>query len=93
MEEKKRNECTICKHYGDETDKSKPLERTKVFDEAGNPVNILLCRKHSVELFKLGQKRFLLSHYKILVDIIASDETKFLDVLEKTIKGNPDKIW
>ena len=91
--EKKKHECTICKHYGDETDDSKPLEKTKVFDESGNPVNILLCRKHSVQLFKLGQKKFLLSHYKILVDIIASDETKFLDVLEQTIKSNADKIW
>lgn len=91
--EKKKVECTICKHYGDETDDSKMLERTKIFDESGNPVNIILCRKHSVELFKLGQKKFLLTHYKILVDIIASDETKFLDILEKTIKSNADKIY
>ena len=91
--ERKKSECTICKHEGEETDDSKRLERTKIFDENGNPVNIILCRKHAVELFKLGQKKFLLTHYKILADIIASDETKFLEVLEQTIKANPDKIY
>ena len=70
---------------------SHSLERTRIFDENGTPVNIILCRKHSVELFCWVKKKFLLAHYKILVDIIASDETKFLEVLEQTIKSNPDK--
>ena len=86
-------ECTICKHYGDATHEPGKLERSVIFDEVGTPIPILLCRKHSVELFKKGQKNFLIRHHKILVDIISSDETKFLDVLEKTVKDNLDKIY
>lgn len=87
--------CTICKHYGIETpvELREDLERTFIFDEFGKTVSIQLCRKHAVDLFKTGQKRFLLSHYRILTDLVDSDELKFLDVLEKTVQRNPDKIF
>lgn len=86
-------ECTICKHYGKVTSDPEKLERSTIFDEVGTPVPILLCRSHSVELFKSGQKKFLINHYQILVDIISSDETKFLEVLEKTVRSNLDDIY
>lgn len=86
-------ECTICKHYGQSTEAPDSLEKEQIYDEVGTPVNILLCRKHSVDLFKSGQRKFLIKHYKILVDIISSDEVKFLDILEKTIKENLDEIY
>lgn len=89
----KKKECTICKHYGKKTPDDGNLERTQVYDESGNPVPIHLCKSHSVDLFKMGQKNFLLSHYKILIDLVASDEPKFLDILEKTIKKFPDRIY
>lgn len=89
----KKRECTICKHYGKETANPDQLERTQVYDETGTPVPIKLCKVHSVELFKKGQKSFLLGHYKILVDLVASDEPKFLEVLEKTVRKYPDKIY
>ncbi len=85
-------ECTICKHYGDESEDLQ-LERATIFDNAGTPVPLLLCRQHSVELFKMGQKKFLVNHYKILVEIISSDETKFLDLLERTVRENLDEIY
>lgn len=87
-----KTECTICKHYGEESE-GKRLEKAIIFDEVGNPVNLLLCREHGVDLFKSGQKKFLVKHYKILVDIISSDETKFLDILERTVKENLDEIY
>lgn len=86
-------ECTICKHYGEPTDDTCELEREQIFDEIGTAVHVMLCRKHSVDLFKIGQRRFLVKHYKILVDIISSDEVKFLDILEKTVRGNMDDIY
>lgn len=89
----KKRECTICKHYGRKTPDGDDLERTQVYDETGTPVPIKLCKAHGVELFKKGQKNFLLSHYKILIDLVGSDEPKFLEVLERTIKKNPDKIY
>ena len=89
----KQKECVICKHYGEETSNTHQLEKTQIFDEIGNPLMILLCRSHAVELFKMGQRKFLLGHYKILVDIISSDETKFLEVLEKTVRSNRNDLY
>lgn len=86
-------ECIICKHYGKSTKSATGLERAVIFDDGGTPIPILLCRHHSVQLFKYGQKRFLLGHYQILVDIISSDETKFLEILEKTVRNNLDDIY
>lgn len=88
----KKRECTICKHYGKPTPDPDNLERTNLYDESGNPVGVNLCRSHSVQLFQSGQKKFLISHYKILTDLIDSDETKFLELLQKTAKSNPDLI-
>ena len=91
----KPKSCTICKHYGQKTppELRAELDRNQLFDATGTPVSILLCKKHAVELFKLGQKNFLLAHYKILIDLVGSDEMKFLDILERTIKENSDKVF
>lgn len=86
-------ECTICKHYGHATDQADELDKQVIFDEVGTPVPINLCKKHAVDLFKNGQRRFLVEHYKILIDIISSDEVKFLDILEKTVRDNLDDIY
>lgn len=83
-------QCTICKHYG--ISMTEGIERAYIYDESGNPVGIKLCPAHSVELFKRGQKRFLVNHYKILTDLVSSDETKFLDILEKTVRSNSGSI-
>jgi len=87
-----KTECTICKHYGERSD-SPELERATIFDDVGTAVALLLCRKHAVELFKNGQKKFLISHHKILIDIVSSDETKFLDILERVVRENLDEIY
>lgn len=88
-----QKECTICKHYGEKTEQEDELDKQVIFDEVGTPVPIYLCKKHAVDLFKSGQRRFLVQHYKILVDIISSDEVKFLDILEKTVRDNLDDIY
>jgi hypothetical protein len=84
-------ECIICKHYGTKT--IGHLERAQLFDEMGSPLNVNLCRSHAVELFKAGQRKFLISHYRILEETISSDDTKFLEILEKTILNNKDQIY
>lgn len=86
-------ECTICKHYGKPTDDPEVLEKAQIYDEVGTPVSINLCRQHSVDLFRQGQKKFLVQHYKILVDIVSSDEVKFLELLEQTVRNNLDDIY
>jgi hypothetical protein len=88
----KKRECTICKHYGFAAPSEPNLEVSPLYEEGGELINILLCRKHSVQLFKLGQKSFLLAHYRILIDLIDSDEKKFINILDKTVRKFPDSI-
>ncbi len=88
----KKSECTICKHYGKQTPKGETLETAQLYDDNGAPVPIALCRTHSVQLFKLGQKSFLLSHYRILADLMDTDEKKFINLLDRTVRKFPDLI-
>lgn len=91
----KKRECTICKHYGRSnigSSADEQLEAGNLYEEDGEVIKILLCRKHSVQLFKLGQKSFLLAHYRILVDLVASDEKKFINILDKTVRKYPDSL-
>lgn len=89
----KSRECTICKHHGLETAQPEKLEKEKLFDDDDSFVQILLCRKHSVDLFKMGQKKFLTEHYQILNEVVNSDEPKFIELLDKTYRANMDKIF
>lgn len=88
----KERECTICKHYGNETPKGENPETAKLFDDNGEAVPVQLCRTHSVQLFKLGQKSFLLAHYRILVGLMDTDEKKFINLLDRTVRKFPDLV-
>jgi hypothetical protein len=88
----KKKECTICKHSNLVTPVGEDLENSFLYEDNGDPIRIQLCRKHSVQLFKLGQKSFLLAHYRILVDLIDSDEKKFINILDKTVRKFPDSL-
>lgn len=87
--------CTICKHLGVIKDSEEEVEIGYLFDglAIGTPVKIRLCRKHSVELFKQGQKKFLLEYRRILYDLVNSDEMEFIKILEKTVRNNLDLIY
>ena len=87
--------CTICKHLGKEVDSEEEVELGYLFNDlhAGAAVKIRLCRKHSVELFKHGQKRFLIDYRRILFDLVNSDEMEFIKILEKTVRANLDSIY
>lgn len=89
----KRRECTICKHLGRPTVDPEKLERTSLYANNGSPVGVNLCRRHSVELFKLGQKNFLLRYYRILDEVVDSDEAKFIDILRDTVRRNASSLY
>lgn len=86
-------QCTICKHYGIHSEDDQELDKSQIFDENGTAVTLLLCRKHAVELFKEGQRKFLVNHHKILIDLVSSDEAKFIELLQKTVTKNLDEIY
>ena len=90
MNESKK--CTICKHLGLETPNLLDVERSYLYENNGDAVAVFLCRTHAVQLFKLGQKSFLLSHYQILNDCVDTDEKKFINILEQTVRKFPDYI-
>lgn len=83
--------CVICKHL-DET-RETSLSFNYVYGNEGVPIRVLLCRKHEVELFKAGQKKFFLNYYKILADIVDSDEVEFMRLFEKTVRANLNEIY
>ena len=91
----KPNTCTICKHIGREMDESCTLEASFLYTnkQEAEPVRIHLCRTHSVELFKRGQKKFLLNYKRILDDLIDSDEMEFIRILDKTVRENRDYVY
>jgi hypothetical protein len=71
----KEKNCLVCKHNGfiraaDEKD--------ILYQENGNPFFVDLCYAHSVEFFKLGQRRFV-NRYRYSL-------TRFLDY-ERSEKG------
>ncbi len=84
--------CTICKHYGRQTPSTEKLEKATLFNEEETVV-IHLCRSHSVDLFKNGQKNFLLAHHKILQEVVSSDSPDFLELLEKVFKENYHELY
>lgn len=85
--------CVICRHYGYDQDKSFDYDKASLFSEEGKEIRVTLCKVHAVELFKIGQKKFLLNHYKILVDLVDSDDIGFLEVLEETVKRNINALY
>lgn len=87
--------CTICKHIGKEVESEEEVEIGYLFNgvHSDSAVKIRLCRNHSVELFKHGQKRFLIDYRRILYDLVNSDEMEFIKILEKTVRKNLDSIY
>ena len=88
---KKDPRCVICKHL--DVVYSNNLDFNYVYGEEGSPIRVLLCRRHEVELFQMGQKKFFLNYYKILLEILDSDEAEFMRLFEKTVRSNLDDIY
>ena len=87
--------CTICKHLGRVSEEAADLEAGFLYNDIENPaiIKVRLCKVHSVELFKFGQKRFLIKHKQILDDLVNSDEMDFVRMLERTLRKNLDAIY
>jgi hypothetical protein len=86
--------CTICKHLGKSSHSHENLDMGYLYNGQNTvfPVKVHLCRSHSVELFKRGQKRFLLNYRSIINDVVNSDEVEFLRILDKTVRLNEGRL-
>jgi len=56
----KDHRCAVCKYQGDHNEKKIYLE--PIWRDNGLPFKIALCYMHSWELFRMGQKNFLMSY-------------------------------
>ena len=76
--------CIICEHLEAGKDfKQENLIKESIFD--GNlKHDYHFCYTHSIELFKIGQKKFL-KHYasSILSTVFESNHPKFIELLHK----------
>ena len=54
----------------------------KVYDQKGSSVNILLCRDHDIELYKLGQLKFVLKYQMKIHEVDADPNISADEVLE-----------
>lgn len=88
---KKDPRCVICKHL--DVRLSGNLNHNFVYGEEGAPIRVLLCRRHEVELFKSGQKKFFLNYYRILLEVIDSDEVEFMRLFERTVHEHINDIY
>lgn len=88
----KSHYCVICKHQGDHREYDR-IETCTLYDDCGQVVKIQLCPFHSTDLFKKGQKKFLLNNYKILVDLFETDDPKFIDMLRRNFERYKDEIY
>lgn len=83
---KRNRECVICSHLGDNNYSKDSLEVMSLFSEYGHEHKFLFCKNHSIELFKLGQKKFLLNYMNILADVMETNNPEFLTLLEQYVK-------
>jgi hypothetical protein len=90
----KKRVCTICKHLGIHHHEQQQLDTGYLYDGVrARSVKLNLCRSHAVELFRQGQKKFLISKRKILYDLVNSDEKDFIRILEKTVQKHAHQIY
>jgi hypothetical protein len=84
---KNSKKCIICEHLDAGKDfKQENLTKEQIFD--GNIKHEYnFCYNHSIELFKIGQKKFLRYYATpILGTVFESNHPKFIELLHKNSK-------
>ncbi len=87
----KKLKCAVCSLYGVENEKD--ISRELLFKDEGEDFPVLLCRQHSVELFKQGQKRFCIHHFETANQIVVAENSTFLNFILEIAKKNKGKIF
>ena len=84
----RKDHCCICKFKPDHSHKN---GEDSIFDSKGNSINITLCYTHSVELFKTGQKAFLLRHKNSFSEKIGSEN--HLELVDYMSGEDRERSW
>ncbi len=84
----KDNRCFICKFRQQTTTIA---FYDTIYDGEGNGRLIGLCYSHSVELFKVGQRNFILRHRNVLANTFGFEEDSALVSAFK--QGRKDIAW
>lgn len=81
--------CTLCEHLGKETTCTS-LSREYIYNKrTQKEVPLILCRTHSVELFKNGTVKMCVRYApEILSTIIGTSNREFINVLYDTFNEN-----
>ncbi len=84
----KDNRCFICKFRQLATTIS---NHDAIYDGEGNGRLIGLCYAHSVELFKVGQRNFILRHRNVFANSFGFEEDS--DLVSAFKQGRKDIPW
>lgn len=79
----KNKECVICSHLYPDREKEDKLFNQDIFNGTSNPDKFKFCFQHDMELFHVGQIRFLKKYsYLILNFTNESFNPKFISILK-----------
>ncbi|MBL7664072.1 MAG: hypothetical protein JNM93_02975 [Bacteriovoracaceae bacterium] len=76
-----KHQCVICKHLF-QLPETVPVFDAFVYREEGRSHKIKLCLLHDIELFKIGQYRFVDKYSYLAYNVVGSDEHDFLNLLK-----------
>ncbi len=85
-DDEKDRRCLVCKYCGDK--KYKNLSSSSFYGREGRGVRVYLCHKHEIELFILGQVRFLRKYYPVFLNSISNDDNSFFKVADQILSKN-----
>ncbi len=88
----KKHDCTICKHLF-HLPEDVPVYLNELYYDEGRVQKMHLCYIHDIELFKIGQYRFVDKYRHIAENLVASDDASFISFLRNFGRGRRKKEW
>lgn len=87
--------CTICEHLGSDDTDDTNLCREKVWcNKKQRNITLVLCRSHSVELFKNGMDYIGMKYApEILTNVVNTNDMDFIDLLHDAFHNNLHKVY
>ena len=90
--------CGICRmngennHFKNGSGYAEPITLFSERTEEGNPLELLVCRLHSIELFKIGERRFLNKYEKLKTGVKKEVVRLNKDILSLNYSDEPKPL-